>query len=45
VWMTTRKAPAGSRRPKNRGPFHAVPVIARAMVERLEYFVATQAAE
>ena len=25
----------GPRRPKNRGPFHAVPVMARATVERL----------
>jgi hypothetical protein len=30
------------RRPKNRGPFQVVPVMARAMVDKLEYVVSRQ---
>ena len=33
---------AGTRRPKKRGPFQVVPVMARAMVERLGYVVSRQ---
>src|SRR2546430_12601645 len=33
---------AQSRKPKKRGPFQAVPVIARAMVQRLGYVVSRQ---
>src|SRR6185437_10271567 len=36
-------APLRSRRPKNRGPFHRVPVIANATFDRLGYVVPFQA--